>query len=103
MILPERDMGIKAAKNFASNQFFDMIEISSDYSIIAIAPPAVWVGRKIGELAVRTKFGVNIIAIKNGQDINVMPSANTIINEEDTVTVMGHNSDLNKLQNMRKG
>lgn len=101
VILPERDMGIKAAHNLVANNFYDMIEISSDYSIIGLTPPSSWIGRKIGELAVRTKYGVNIIAIKNGDSINVSPNPDTVIHKNDTITMMGANTDLKRVQSIK--
>lgn len=102
VILPEKEMGIKAARNIASDNFYEMIEISNNYSIINIHPPESWYGKSLGELAVRTRYGVNIIAVKGGDDTGVViPNANTVINEGDTITVMGDNSDLKRLGSSR--
>jgi trk system potassium uptake protein TrkA len=104
VILPERDMGIKAAHNLAADNFYDMIEISNDYSIINIYPPASWCGKTLGELAVRTKYKVNVIAIRNdsaNEDMDILPSANTMVNKGDTITVIGNNNDLKKLRSTK--
>lgn len=102
VILPEKDMGIKTAHNIIADNFYDMIEVSNDYSIINIHPPESWVGKSLGELAVRTRYGVNVIAVKGAEDPDVViPKAGTIISEGDTIVVMGANSDLKRLSSSK--
>lgn len=101
VVFPERDMGIKAAHNLVTNNFFDMIEISQDHSIIGLSAPHNWVGKTIGDLAVRARYGVNILAVKNSSHTSVSPQADTIIHADDILTIMGANSDLKKLQNIK--
>lgn len=101
VILPEKDIGIKAARNLATDNFFDMIEISPDHSIISISPPESWYGKTLGELAVRTKYGINIIAVNGGNSTNVIPNANTLIESNSVITVMGMNDDLKRVSSIK--
>ncbi len=101
VVLPERDTGIKIARNLAAVNFFDMIEVSSDYSIITIHSPVTWLNKTLGELAVRAKYGVNIIAVKGESQEDVMPTASTMLDESSIITVMGHNQDLKKLGSIK--
>ncbi len=101
VVLPERDTGIKIARTLAAVNFFDAIEISPEYSIITIRPPESWHGKTLGELAVRAKYGVNIIAAKDNDTDNVIPTANTKLNSETLLTVLGMNQDLKKLGSVK--
>ena len=96
VILPEKDIGVKVARNLASNNFFDIIEISNDYSIISVSPPKSWYGKTLGEIGARVKYGINVLAVKGGEKTSIIPDANTIIEEDSVVTVMGMNNDLKR-------
>ncbi|MDR3288423.1 MAG: TrkA family potassium uptake protein [Peptococcaceae bacterium] len=101
VILPENDIGIKAAHNLAADNFFDMIEISKDYSIINIDTPESWYNKTLGELAVRTKYGVNVVAIKHDEDRVVIPDAHTVMKKGDNIMLIGSNHDLKKIRNSK--
>jgi trk system potassium uptake protein TrkA len=101
VVFPERDMGIRTANNLVSSNIVDIIGLSSDYSIMEITAPASWLGRTIGDLAVRSKYGVNIIAVKKSDNISALPEAHTVFEENDVVAVMGRNSKLKSLQNVK--
>lgn len=101
VILPEKDIGIKVAQDLAIDNFFEMIEISPDYSIISINPPDSWIGRTLGEIAVRTRYKVNIIAIRNESATNVVPDANTRFESRSVMTVLAMNGDLKRLRNIK--
>lgn len=98
VILPEKDMGIRVAHNLVSTNILDYIELSSDYSIIEINSPDYWHGKTINELSLRSEYGINVVAIKKGKDVNVSPYAEDIIEPGDIVVAIGSASDLNKLE-----
>jgi len=97
IVFPERDMGAKIAQSLVSSNIMDYIELSPEYSIVEIAPLEEWIGKNLVELNIRAKYGVNIMAIKKGPDINVSPLASTNIEEGDVLIVIGNNNDLKKL------
>jgi trk system potassium uptake protein TrkA len=97
VIQPESDMGIKVALNLSSNHFLETIEISPEYSIITMSVPQSWAGSTIGDLSVRKKFNVNIIAVKEADDKIIMPGADMVLNKDMTLTLMGSNSSLKKV------
>lgn len=101
IIFPERDMGIRTANSISSKNIIDFIELFPEYSIMEITVPSSWVGKTIGGIAVRTKYGVNIIALKTFEHLNVLPHADTKFRENDIVVVMGKNSDLKVLQTVK--
>ena len=101
VILPEQDMGIKVAHNLMSDSFFELIEISQDYSITSVNAPESWCGKTLGELAVRSKYGINILAIKEKDHTNVVPNAKPMIGSDTVITILGMNHDLKKFQSVR--
>ncbi|MCG8500282.1 MAG: TrkA family potassium uptake protein [Firmicutes bacterium] len=98
VIFPERDMGTRVAHNLVSSNILDYIELSPDYSIIEVAAPEQWVGKSLVELNVRVKYGINIMAIKNGKEINISPRADDTIKRDDVVVIIGANADISRLE-----
>ena len=66
VVFPEHEMGVKLAQGLSSSNVLNFIELSDDYGIVELAAPRSWVGHTLKELDVRAKYGVNIIAIRDG-------------------------------------
>jgi trk system potassium uptake protein TrkA len=99
VIFPERDMGIRVAHNLVStNNILDYIELSSDYSIVEIIAPEYWENKTLKELSIRTKYHINVMAIKSGKDINIMPKADDVIRHGDVLVVIASDDALNRLE-----
>lgn len=100
VILPEMDMGIRVAHNLVSANILDFIELSPDYSIVEVTAPSQWMGKDIKTLDVRAKYGINIMAIKSDDDINISPRATDEIREGDVLVIIGSINDLSKIESL---
>lgn len=100
VILPEKDMGVRVAHNLVSSNILDYIELSPDYSIIEIEAPKVWQGGNLRDLNVRANYGINIMAVKKGNEINVAPNAEDVIEPGDILVAIGSVDDLTKLESL---
>ncbi len=98
VVFPERDMGIRVAHNLVSGNILDYIELSPEYSIMEITAPSEWIGKTLLDLNVRSKYGINVMAIKHDSQINISPTATDCIKDGDILVVIGRNKDLEKLQ-----
>lgn len=98
VILPEKDMGVRVAHNLVSSSILDYIELSPDYSIIEIESPKEWYGKSMKELSLRSKYGINVMAIKRNNEVNISPDADDVINKDDIVVAIGSAEDLTKLE-----
>lgn len=98
VIYPERDMGVRVARNLVSSNLLDYLELSPDYSILETVASQRVVGKTLGELNLRARHGISIIAIRRGSDINLSPGADDVILEDDTLVMMGRIDQLDKLQ-----
>jgi trk system potassium uptake protein TrkA len=97
VVFPEREMGVKIAKNLVSDNILDYIELAPDYSIVEIVALERWVGKNLRQLNIRARYGVNVMAIKQGYDIKVAVGPEDVIREGDVLVVIGHNDDLNRI------
>ncbi len=98
VIYPERDMGVRLAYNLVTPNILDVIEFSSDYSIIETVALDEWVGKTLKELKLSHTYGLTVIAIKTGDDINISPYADDIIKEDDVVVILGNSDNLRKIK-----
>ena len=64
VIYPEKQMAKWAAIRYTSNHIFDYIEIDQQHAIFEVEVPEGWIGKSVGELDIRRKFGINILGIK---------------------------------------
>lgn len=100
VVLPERDMGTRVAHNLVSSNILDYIELSEEYSILGIEAVKEWFNKSLKEIEIRKKHGINVVAIKRGEKVNISPSAEDIIKENDVLVALGSAKDLNKFESM---
>lgn len=98
VILPEKDMGVRVAHNLVSSNILDYIELSPDYSIIEIDSPNEWHDKTMKELNLRSKYGINVIALKRNHEVNISPYADDKIEAGDVIVAIGLSEDLNRLE-----
>lgn len=95
---PERDMGVRVAHNLVSSNIFEIIELDPEHSIIEINALKGWNNNTLEKLDFRAKYGLNIIAIKRGDEFNISPTASDVVKENDILVVVGSNRDIDKLK-----
>ncbi len=97
VVYPERDMGIRVAHSLVSGNMIDYIELAPGFSIVEVVAKQDFVGRSLKQIDLRAKYGIDIIAIRSGSDIKVVPGADYIIMPEDILVAMGPDTKLEKL------
>lgn len=98
VVFPERDMGIRVGHNLCSSNILDYIELSPDYSIMEVAAISDWHGKTLRELNMRSRYGINIMAIKRENEINLSPTADDVINADDVLVVIGGTDQLSAIE-----
>ena len=98
VVHPERDMGIRIAHNILSNNVLDYLELSDEHSIMEIKANDKLAGYTLIELDIRAKYGINIVAIKRGDEIIVSPQADMEIERDDILIIIGSDADINRFE-----
>ena len=70
VIFPEKESGIRLAKNLLTSGFVEMIELSDEVSMVELAVKEEWVGKTLIELSLRKKYAINVVAVRNGDQIS---------------------------------
>lgn len=98
VVHPERDMGKRIAHNIISNNILDYLELSDDHSIVEVKAGNKMVGKTLIDLDIRANYGCNVVAIKQGKEINVSPSAEDVLKEDDVLIVIGADKDISRFE-----
>ncbi len=69
VVLPEKESGIRLAKNLLSSGFVDIVELSKDVSMVELEVRPDWVGKNLIELNLRKKYSINVVAILQGREV----------------------------------
>lgn len=96
VVYPEKDMAIRAAVRFSSDNIFDYIELTPEHSIYEIPVPNSWIGKTIVEINVRNKYSLSILAIKFNDTLHPLPGANYEFKDNDMLVIMGANKDIKR-------
>ena len=100
VVIPEQEHAQRLGRSLFTHNVLDYIELSPDYGILELPAPKNWVGKSLKELNVRAKMGVNIIAVRSENKVNVSPAADYRIQSGDLMAVLGDNLALEAVQKL---
>lgn len=89
IVYPEKQVAKWAAIRYTADHIFDYIEIDEQHAIFEVEVPKSWVGKSIGELNIRRKFGINILGIKHSGKTDVSITPDTVLSGETTILALG--------------
>ena len=69
VVYPEKQVAKWAAIRYTADHIFDYKEIDEQHAIFEVEVPAWWIGKSVGELDIRRKYGINILGIKHSVQI----------------------------------
>lgn len=70
VIFPEKESGTRLAKNLLTSGFAEMIELSDEVSMVELDIKDEWVGKTLIDLSLRKKYSINVVAIRNDDNIS---------------------------------
>lgn len=97
VVYPERQIAVWTAIRYSSDNISDYIALGDDHAIFEIQVPDNWVGKTIGQLDVRKRHYVSILAIKqNGHFAMTVITPETCLPANSTMLVLGTNQNVQK-------
>ncbi|MBQ8329618.1 MAG: TrkA family potassium uptake protein [Lachnospiraceae bacterium] len=96
VINPEKQIAQWAAIRYTSNHILDYINLDDDHAIYEVSVPKDWIGKSIGQIDIRKRYGINILAIKENGKMNLSVTPETILNENKTMLVLGERKSMQK-------
>lgn len=96
VIYPEKQVANWAAIRYTADHIRDYIEVDEAHAIFEVEVPEGWIGKTVGELDIRRKYSINIMATKENGKINMAVSPDTVLTGNITLLVLGAYKDLQK-------
>ena len=96
VVYPEKQVANWAAIRYTADHIRDYIEVDEAHAIFEVEVPEGWIGKTVGELDIRRKYNINIMATKENEKINMAVSPETVLTDKITLLVLGGYKELQK-------
>ena len=96
IVYPEKQLASWMAIKYSADHILDYIEIDNEHAIFEVSVPKDWIGKTIGEIDIRKKYGISILGIKDGKKLNVNVTPSQILGLELSLLVIGDYKKLKK-------
>jgi len=100
VMIPEKEIAHKVAKSLISPNVLDYLPLSDDYMISEVAPPNSFLGKSIAQLQLRSRYHIEVIAIRDivSDKINMVPRADVVIKDGDVLVMVGKEKDIQQIK-----
>lgn len=96
VINPEKQIAEWAAIRYGSNHILDYIKLDDEHAIYEVPVPMDWAGKSIGQIDIRKKHGITIMAVKENGELDLSVTPETILTEAKTLLVLGEKKAIKK-------
>ena len=96
VVYPEKQLANWTAIRFSSDHILDYVEMSKENAIVEVSVPYDWVGQSVGELEVRRRYNINLLAVRMDGHLNINITTDTRFTGRETVLVLGSNRAIQK-------
>ena len=96
IVYPERQLADWVAIRYSADHILDYIELDEGHAIFEISIPEEWIGKTIGQLDIRKKYNINIMALKTNDIMNLKISSDTQLLKDSTMLVLGETKHIQK-------
>ena len=99
VVIPEREMAGKVARSLISPNVMDFIPLTREYTVCEIAPPKSFIGRSIGDIQLRKKFNIGLLASRDvlTDEITMIPGGDFVVKDSDILVVIGKEQDIQRI------
>lgn len=100
--IPERDAAVRMAQRLSVPNLVDFLPMLPEYCLAEVQPPDEFIGRSLAELDIRKRFNLYVIGIRSDADgsIHLMPSADHVIRQGESLYVLARKEDLEKITSL---
>jgi trk system potassium uptake protein TrkA len=97
IIHPERDTALRVARALEARSIVDYLPLGKGFSLAEVTAPESFVGRTLADIAVRRRYQVSIVAVKNGDDVELVPGGDYVVATGDVLVLVGRDEDVERL------
>ncbi len=96
VVYPEKQVARWAAIRYTADHILDYNELDENHAIFEVTVPKSWIGMSVGQIDIRKKYNINIMAIKKNGKMDLNITSDTVLTEDKTMLVLGEYKALQK-------
>lgn len=96
VVYPEKQVARWVAMRYSTNHTHGYVELDEHNAIFEVSMPEAWVGKTVGEINIRKKYNINIMALKENGKMDVTVTPETVLSKDKTLLVVGEYSAMQK-------
>ena len=85
-----------AAIRYSADHILDYVELDDEHAIYEISVPENWVGKTVGNIDIRKKYNITIMALKRDGKLEMSITPDTLLDKDVTMLVLGASRDIQK-------
>ena len=97
VIFPEKESGLRLAKKLVNFGLVDLVELSKDASLFELKVRPEWNGKSLIELNLRKKYGFNVVAIFENEEVNTYIAPDRPLDDSMRLIAIGNPAKLNNM------
>ena len=96
VVYPEKQVAKWSAIRYSSEHVLDYVELDDEHAIMEVSIPEGWIGKTVGQLDIRRKYNVNIMAVKKSGELTLTITPDTVLTDNETLLVLGDYKTMQK-------
>ena len=96
VVYPEKQLAAWTAIRYSADHILDYIELDDEHAIFEVTIPEEWVGKTVGQLDIRKKYKINIMALKEDGRMDLGITPGTLLGDDATMLVLGNIRDIER-------
>lgn len=96
VINPEKQIAKWAAIRYTSDHILDYISLDDEHAIYEVSVPNEWTGKSIGQIDIRKRYGISIMAVRKNGIMDLSVTSETILDDEMLLLVLGERKSVQK-------
>lgn len=100
VLIPEDEMGARLALRLAHPALLDQIRLGEE-ALAEIEAPEAFAGSRLGQLDLRDRHGVSVLAIRRGPEVMAAPGREAAIESGDLLLLLGDEEAIRRVAALR--
>ena len=96
VVYTEKQVAKWAAIRYSADHLLDYVELDDEYGIFEVEVPLAWIGKTVGQVDIRKKYNINIMAYRQNGKLDASVSPDTLLTDQITLLVLGEYKALQK-------
>ena len=97
VVFPEWESGSRTAFQLMSRDILQFFDLSSDLVFVEMEPFKEWDGKTISQLNLRSKYGINVVAVRVGEKVQPVTSLDIVVRRGEPLLVVISKDKLDEL------